>query len=246
MSALVDLVSNIPDLLLLGLKIVNAIAEGIINSIPIVFNGVGEAFKNLFTNADEIAAAYAQQFTGTSEAYETFKQAIADADAKFENAVTDAETKKQLATDLLNLYNELANKDIQTDEDLTLMAGYAAEIAKLYPSLSDYIDPATGLFTANTQAIRDNIEAQSQLALVNAYSDYRDELYSAMADADMELRLHAGELKAAQDQVDALTMKKDDLADFIPCSPDCPSLSADGEQIGDECYCCDALPSTEE
>lgn len=33
-----------------------------------------------------------------------------------------------------------------------------------------------------------------------------------------------------------------DLDASIPCSPDCPALSEDGEPIGDECYACDAHP----
>ncbi|MEG2702411.1 MAG: phage tail tape measure protein, partial [Clostridia bacterium] len=214
-NCLVELVTSIPDLLLLGLKIASAIAEGIITSIPKVFEGVGEAFKNLFTNADEIAEAYAQQFKGTSEAYETFKQALADADTKFNNAVQDAQAKKQLATDMLTLYNELAEKDIQTDADITLMAEYAAKIAELYPSLAQYISPATGLFTENTTAILQNIDAMAQLALVNAYKDYRDSLYTAMADADMALREHAGELQSTKDKISDLTATKDDLDGFM-------------------------------
>ncbi len=210
-SCLVELVTNIPDLLTLGLKIVTAIADGIISSIPSVFNGVGEAFRNLFTNADEIAEAYAEQFTGTSEAYETFKQAIADADTKFENTVSDAETKKQLAEEMLKLYNELAEKDVQTDADIEMMAGYAAQIAELYPKLGTYIDPVTGLFTLNTAAILENIDAMAQLALVNAYKDYRDSLYSAMADADMALREHAGEQRAVQEEWDRLKAQSDSL-----------------------------------
>lgn len=211
-SSLVDLVSNIPDLLALGLKIATAIAEGIISSIPIVFAGVGEAFKNLFTNADEIAAAYAEQFAGTSAAYEAFKQGLADADTKFESAVTDAEAKKQLATDMLTLYNELAAKDVKNDTDLTLMAEYAAKIAELYPTLGEYIDPVTGLFAENTTAILDNIDAQAQLALVGAYKEYRDGLLQALADSNISLKEHEGEQKAVKEEWDRLKEQSESLS----------------------------------
>ena len=194
-SCLVELVSDIPELLNIGLQIVTAIFTGVINSIPIVFAGIGKAFTNLFTNADEIASAYEEQFGATADAYDTFKQALADADSKFDNAVADAEAKKQLATDLIALYDELAQKPEPSTSDITLMAEYAKQIAELYPSLSQYIDPATGLFTENTAAIQANIEAQAQLALVNAYKDYRDELYSALAEATLALKQHEDKQK---------------------------------------------------
>lgn len=184
------------DWLAVGTELVQALADGITGA---------------FTNANAVAAAYEQQFGATQEAYDTFKKGLEQADLKLEQSATDAEAKKTLATELLSLYSQLEQKDVKTDADLTLMAGYAAQIAELYPSLGQYIDPVTGLFTTNTAAILQNINAMAQLALVQGYQSYLQSLGDELAKLNIAIGEGTASLKTQYDEWWRLSGVKDNV-----------------------------------
>ena len=131
-----------------------------------------------------------------------------------QSAVDDAEAQKTLATELLGLYSELEKKDVKTDTDLTLMADYAAQIAELYPQLGAYIDPATGLFTENTDAILDNINAMAQLAMVQGYQEYLSNLGTELAEANIQIAEHTRSLEEQAAELERLAATRDGIQEL--------------------------------
>ncbi len=176
-----------------------------------IVTGIGSAIMGAFSGANKELAAYREEFEATNQAYTAFNTALTTADEGLAKSQADAEAKKTLATELLALYEQLEQKDIKTDVDLTTMADYASRIAELYPSLSQYIDPATGLFTANTDAIRANIEAQYAWDLVMGYQDYLTKVASAMAEAKQNLDEHVIAQQAIKDKWDELKAQAEGL-----------------------------------
>lgn len=210
------LVKNAAMLIAKGPMIIGELVKGLLNAdwggVALELVGsLGDAITAAFTNADEIAAAYEQQFGATEQAWAAFKTALDKADENLESSQTDAEAKKTLATELLALYDELSQKDVKTDADLNLMADYAAQIAEIYPQLGEYLDPVTGLFNTNTQAIKDNIEAQYQLEMIAAYKEYRTQLFQALADANVALLQHEQTQEDVRKKWDELKAQSEEL-----------------------------------
>lgn len=184
------------DWLAVGMELVQALADGI---------------SGAFGGANALAQAYEEQFGATQEAYDAFKRGLEQADLSLEQSSADAEAKKTLARELLNLYSQLEQKDKKTDADLTLMASYAAQIAELYPTLGQYIDPATGLFNTNTQAILDNIDAMAQLALVQGYQSYLTTLGVELAKLNIAINDGTTRLKEQYEEWWRLSGLKDNV-----------------------------------
>ncbi len=212
----VALVRNATMLIAKGPLIIGELVKGLLNAdwggVALELVGsLGEAITAAFTNADEIAAAYEQQFGATERAWAAFKMVLDKADDNLESSQADAEAKKTLATELLALYDQLSQKDVKTDADLALMADYAAQIAEIYPRLGQYLDPVTGMFNTNTQAIKDNIEAQYQLEMITAYKEYRTKLLQALADANVALLQHEQTQEDVKKKWDELKAQSDEL-----------------------------------
>jgi len=210
----VALVKNASMLIAKGPMIIGELVKGLLDAdwggmAMELVGSLGDAITAAFTNADEIAAAYEQQFGATEKAWAAFKTVLDKADSNLESSQTDAEAKKTLATELLALYDQLEKKDIKTDADLTLMAGYAEQIAELYPQLAQYIDPATGLFNTNTQAIQNNINALAQLALVEGYQDYLKTVGQALAEFNIKLDDQTAKYQEAQTKLTELQTAAD-------------------------------------
>ncbi len=210
------LVKNAAMLIAKGPMIIGELVKGLLNAdwggVALELVGsLGDAITAAFTNADEIAAAYEQQFGATEKAWAAFKTVLDKADENLASSEADAEGKKALATELLALYDQLSQKDVKTDADLALMADYAAQIAEIYPTLGQYIDPVTGAFTLNTQAIKDNIEAQYQLEMIAAYKEYRTKLFQALADANVALLQHVQTQEDVKKKWEELKAQSDEL-----------------------------------
>jgi len=215
----VALVSNLATLAAKAPEIIGALVKGLLDTDWLKIGkdlllGLAGGISSAFSDANKLADAYREQFGATQEAYDAFKAGLEKADLNLQAAVDDAEGKKQLATELLALYNELEEKEIQTDADLTLMAAYAQQIAQLYPQLGQYIDPVTGLFAENTSAIQNNIDALAQYALIQGYQSHLNELGSLLAQANIEIGKQTEGLKAAEEEWERLKGIQGDVAEL--------------------------------
>jgi len=217
-DGLVVLCQNADDFASAALSIAGALVDGVIKAIPTLVTGVGDALVALFTTEDEkvaaIAEKYQTEFDTSIAAFEEFQNTLDAADAKLEASTVDAEAKKQLASDLLALYTELEQKDVKTDADLALMSQYAQSIAEIYPSLSGYIDPATGSFTLNSNAIRENIAAQHELMMLDAYKSYQQETYAALAQANIALHEHTVAQQGVYEEWERLKTQSEGVKDL--------------------------------
>ena len=213
-----SLASNADDFLLAGGKLALSLVDGIIKSLPVLGSGLLDALTALFTNTDEIAAESSrlvdEYFGATLDAYDAFKQSIAAADKQYDDTVSDIELKEQTAKNLLDYYDQLNAIENPTEEDLTAMAAVAAQVVELYPQLAEFIDPVTNTFTANTQAIRDNINALSEQARAEAYYDLLKSRFSALASIDAELISAEGKLNSAKQQAQELKGLIDSITDL--------------------------------
>lgn len=222
-SALTDMVyslaSNADDFLVAGGKLALSLVDGIIKSLPVLGSGLLDALTALFTNTDEIAAESSrlvdEYFGATLDAYDAFKQSIAAADKKYEDTVSDIELKEQTAKNLLDYYDQLNAIENPTEEDLTAMAAVAAQVAELYPQLAEYIDPVTNTFTANTQAIRDNIDAFAEQARAAAYYDLLKEKFSELAGLEMGIAEGESSVEELRGKVEQLSQLYNSITSLV-------------------------------
>ena len=200
-DAIVTLSASAPELLAAGFSLAEALVTAVINSIPALIGGVVDIFLNLFTNKLAIDKLFQEQFGATQSAYERFKQAVADADKTFDTTIADAEAKRALADDLLTAYDEILGKysgEDLTDADKTRLEEIVEQLTTLYPTLNSYVSESTGLLNTNTAAIRSNIDAMADQAILEGYTEYLTAMGKAAADAAIEYKkaeLAAGALQ---------------------------------------------------
>lgn len=220
-----SLASNADDFLVAGGKLALSLVDGIIKSLPVLGSGLLDALTALFTNTDEIAAESSrlvdEYFGATLDAYDAFKQSIAAADKQYDDTVSDIELKEQTAKNLLDYYDQLNAIENPTEEDLTMMAQVAQEVAQLYPELQQYIDPVTGAFTSNTEAIRANIDALSEQAKIAAIQQLLVEDYKNLAEAQLNLQ-------NAQSNLDALVAQREALEGQLEAIKNLELIFAEG------------------
>lgn len=214
-----SLASNADDFLVAGGKLALSLVDGIIKSLPVLGSGLLDALTALFTNTDEIAAESSrlvdEYFGATLDAYDAFKQSIAAADKKYEDTVSDIELKEQTAKNLLDYYDQLNAIENPTEEDLTAMAAVAAQVVELYPQLAEYIDPVTNTFTANTQAIRDNIDAFAEQARAAAYYDLLKEKFSELAGLEMGIAEGESSVEELRGKVEQLSQLYNSIISLV-------------------------------
>ena len=203
-DAIVTLASSAPELITAGFSLASALVTATIQSIPALIVGVIEIFANLFTNKLAIDKLFQEQFGATQSAYERFKAAIADADKNFNTIIADAEAKRALADDLLAAYDEILGKysgEDLTDADKTRLQEIVEQLTALYPTLNTYVNESTGLLNTNTAAIRSNIDAMADQAILEGYTEYLTAMGKAAADAAIEYKKAELQLQANQDAI---------------------------------------------
>lgn len=126
--------------------------------------------------------------TALESAVKSLGRAMETADETFEKASGAAAERKQAALDLLQIYDDLNAKPVKSDEDMADMAEIARQLAALYPELNASIDEHTGLLTADTDAIRANVNAYAEMAIQEAAADRLKKLGEAVAKATEDLR----------------------------------------------------------
>lgn len=97
---------------------------------------------------------------------------LANIQAKWESGMADAQVDAMYIKTLADEYFRLADMEGKTAEQEELLKYYAGELIKLCPELEGAIDPLTGAYKENKQAITDIINEQIKMTLVEGMKDY--------------------------------------------------------------------------
>lgn len=107
--------------------------------------------------------------------------------SSWKNTVSELENNKASVLGAIQDYYDLLNNDeLDWDDKQQKLKLYVEYIVGEFPSLAEYVDNHTGLFTANKEEILQNVDAAVQYAktvatqdtLIDAYKDY----YKALAE----------------------------------------------------------------
>ena len=221
MDALVAISAAAPELLAAGATLAVALVNAIIASLPALLNGVVDIFMNLFTDKLAIDKLFQEQFGATQAAYEQFKRSVADADTKFDTTVADAEAKRALAKELLDDYDTILGKyngEDLTEADKTKLEEIVERLLALYPELDAVIGPNTDLYNLNTAAIRSNIDAMADQAVMEGYAEYLTAMAKAAADAAIEYKKAELQLQANVDAVKEIDQQISTLKALPPAT----------------------------
>ncbi|HNW87645.1 MAG TPA: hypothetical protein PLP25_00185 [Candidatus Limiplasma sp.] len=155
-----------------GTNALNGLVGGLTSSIK----GISEFFN---PPKSELQS----QIDDANTAVKNFNDSLKNADTNLTVSLESAKETKATALSLLDSYEKIRNKSVLTEEDTAQLQTIAKQIVALYPDMGSAIDATTGLFNANTTAVRDNIKSladqQAAMAYYSATQDYQKALLDA-------------------------------------------------------------------
>lgn len=176
-----------------------------VNGALTAVNGVVTAFTGLFSGTGKTGLV--DEISASAQSLANLQTATTTAETEYAETVGNIEARKQLADDYLAVLEEIENKVNLTDEDELARLNATTALVNLYPDLKDHISDETGLFTSNTDALRNNISALNDHALAKASqvlsAKYEDQIVEAtvnLVEATTQHNSALAELEAAQEK----------------------------------------------
>jgi len=156
-----DLITNVPQLIAIGIKVAAALVIGIVGGIGKLLGSVGDMFTSLFggvkVNAKEVQDYVDRKTSGYVKAYSDTKTKIDELKTSINGGLAENDTDLDKAMALVEALEEMGNpKDLNESQ----LAQYKAIVEQLktdWPDLAPYIGK-NGLFKQDTDAIREHIK----------------------------------------------------------------------------------------
>lgn len=183
-SIIGEVISNIPNLLELGLKITIGLTKGILQGIPEAAKGIWKGIEGLFSKpiSDEVYAA--------QKDLEDLKESLKDVGTETEEmkkALSDIDGEYAAAQHWLDIFNELKDKTSLTKEEQIKLQTAVEKLNEILPETDQIVQDETGHWQGNTDAIKDNIEMMKARAKAEVYYDKIKENYVLIAEYEQKL-----------------------------------------------------------
>lgn len=182
-SGIIDLgisaIQSLPAIVDAALKIAHGLVNGVASALPDVGQSILDGFAALFSPSEQDALT--EKLNTMREALDSLDTAVATAQSDYGNTMSKIESRASLASQYLTTIEELEKKDQLTDQDYENWQNAVTALTNMYPELKELVDSETGLFTANTAEIRDNINALNELAKTKAMSNVLEALSESAA-----------------------------------------------------------------
>lgn len=186
-NLLASLIANAPQLLAAGAKFIGSLALGIFRSLPEIVKGIWNGLKGAFSDP----VSYDVQLAIAS--VQEFKDSISE--MKKELDVTDEmdsiDSKFKLVDKWIETYDELHGKTNLTKEEQLRLNQAIEGLNGLLPETQQIVQSETGEWSANTQEIRNNIEALKEREKANAYLDASKKVLQELVDMEIKAKAEA-------------------------------------------------------
>lgn len=222
-NLLASLISDAPQLIAAAGKFIYNFGIGILTGLPDIVKGIWSGLKGAFSDP----VSYDVQLAIAS--VQEFKDSISE--MKKELDVTDEmdsiDSKFKLVDKWIEVYDELHGKTNLTKEEQLRLNQAIEGLNGLLPETQQIVQSETGEWSANTQEIRNNIEALKEREKANAYLDASKKVLQELV--DMEIKAKAEANLATQYAANAEGMRRsareignalDDMADYYDAVKD--------------------------
>lgn len=175
-----EIIADIPYMLTIGAKIIAGIAEGIISGLPGLVEGFQSGISGFLSSAVGEEVLEAQR--SLDEIRKSFADFVTQTQADIDEAFTGIDSKASEAEAWLKVFEDLSQKTSLTrDEQLKLNAAVEA-LNGILPETSQIVQDETGQWIANTEEIRNNIEALKARAKAEVYQEKAKETMREIVD----------------------------------------------------------------
>jgi TP901 family phage tail tape measure protein len=203
-----DALSAAPNLIVGAVKFVAGLADAILSSLPEIARGIAEGVAGLLSGpvSDEVIAAN-KELDDLKAHFDEIRDEIDVSD------VIDAiDAKYGLANGWIDTFDKLSGKvNLTKDEQLKLNEAIDG-LNGLLPDTAQIVQDETGYWSANTDAIKLNIEAQKKRAKAEAYLKASQKALDAMVEAEVSLKAEADLTKEYQLNEQGLRRTRDEVA----------------------------------
>lgn len=200
-SMIGEVITNIPNLLELGVEIAKGLIQGIGEGISKFASGIHNGIVGMISNpmSEEVQAS----MDYLEELHKKLDETGMSAE-DLEYALSKADTDASMAKYWLDVYDKLNSKTNLTKIEQEKLNTAVDELKKLFPEIDATIDENTGKWNLNTDAIENNIEAMKQKQYAEIYLEkMRGEMEKVV---DLEI-----EMGKQQDELLSLKNKKNEL-----------------------------------
>lgn len=170
-----------------------AVTGGVFASIA-AFVGIVNADKNR-----ELQEFYKTNATGV-QALADIQENLSDLNSEYDSFATD--TGK--IDNLVKKYWELANKTSLTNEEQSLLIGYANQLVEDMPELAGVIDTTTGKYTGQKDEVAELIKKTVSYYKTLAYQDYIKKYTSELVELEMQQETNRQELEKNKEALENL------------------------------------------
>lgn len=161
-----------------------------------VITGLVTAFTMIdAAHAAEVADAFGSYLSALGMAdWDGMNEKLKDHNAQLDALAKNAGNIPKAAQDegaeidiLAEKYFGLADKENRTNKENSLLIDYADKLINKIPSLQGVIDPVTGAYTGQKDAILDLINAQKEYMMVVAYQDAIKEYNQKLVESELTM-----------------------------------------------------------
>lgn len=195
----INVVSDLPSLLELGLRILAGVAKGLTGGLvktgESIATGIAGWFKDPVSEDVEAALEYVDEL-------EKRVSAVTGLSEEMQRGFGNIEVNHKEAEYWLKMYEKLAPKTERSRSEHELLQTAIERLCELYPDLAGYIDRETGLFVINTDAIRENIKAYEDRAKAEIYLERARDVLNEIVDLEEQRREEQTKLAQAQTRYD--------------------------------------------
>ena len=178
------IIANIPKFIALGKDIAIGLIRGVMNSIPELAKGLWNGVKGLFSKPLSEDVQIAQQHL------EDLKASIEDVGASTEDmreAFANIDADYSMTEYWLDVFDQLSGKTNITKQEEILLKKAVEELNAVLPETQQIVQDETGKWSANTEQIRNNIEALKERAKAEVYFDKMKEYMEDIVEKEIEL-----------------------------------------------------------
>lgn len=178
---------NVPRLLELGFDLLDNIVVGVVNAIPSLVSGIGDALYSLFFSSEQkVLQAVEDELYEVRAAHEEFIASVQRTDEAMALTQQEIQATQEMAIAYADIIAKLEGQDLNTQQQAELEAAVEA-LNNLYPDLNLLIDENTGKLNMNSEAVYASIEAYTAQAMAQSYLDAIKEKTEQIVDAQLKL-----------------------------------------------------------
>lgn len=186
---------------------VSSVALGPIFAVTAAVAAVTAAVAALATAAANDAVPSVDELT---QAAQGMRDAMDEAGETFENTAAQTAATADVADQYIAKLEEMGDYTQLSNEEQEQYRNTLSLLCQLIPELSDLIDVQNGTILGGTVALRANTQAWRENAEAQAYQEYMNELAEQYNDVLVEQAKNSVELTKAQLRIDAAEKKRAD------------------------------------